>query len=31
MRDRDIKLDNYVFIDERWIEQGGVLKLVDFG
>lgn len=28
---RDIKLDNYVFIDERFIENGGVLKLIDMG
>jgi len=28
---RDIKLDNYVFLNEKYIEEGGVLKLIDMG
>lgn len=28
---RDLKLENFVFVDDRWIEDGGTLKAIDFG
>jgi serine/threonine protein kinase len=28
---RDVKPENYIFADQRYIENGGKLKLVDFG